>query len=167
MSHKLGAALAGAVAFLSLSVMPAQATTIVTPGESGVLSHTSRYTWIKATSPRPGGRYGYVYLGDGGATATYRVSVPASGRYAMWIRFDDDGLHSSGARAVQIYVNGALALTWSNVSKQTNGWINIPVGSVNLAAGWNTIVFKKAATTTAAYVMDEFVLTDVPGYVPN
>jgi hypothetical protein len=167
MRHRFIAIVGGAVAFLALSAAADASTTIVTPGESGVLAGAGQYTYIAPSSPRPGGRYGFLYLGDGRASATYQVYAPTAGQYAMWIRFNDDGIHAPGARAVEVYANGALALRWSNPSQQTNGWINIPIGGVNLQAGQNTIVFTKVATTSAAFVLDEFVLSDAPGYVPN
>jgi hypothetical protein len=167
MSHRLIAIIGGAVALLTLSVAADASTTIVTPGENGVLAGAGRYTYIAPSSPRPGGRYGFLYLGDGRASATYQVYAPTAETYALWIRFDDDGLHAVGARAVEVYANGALALSWSNPSQQTNGWVNIHIGALNLRAGQNTIVFTKAAATPAAFVLDEFVLSDAPGYVPN
>lgn len=168
MRHGLLAGLAGAAALLILSDVGALAsTTIVTPGESGTLSMKAQWTYIAPSSPRPGGRYGFLYLGNGGASASYTVYAPTAGAYALWIRFDDDGLHAAGARSVVVSVNGAQALTWSNPSQQTNGWINIRIGTLNLAAGNNTITFTKPGQTTAAFVMDEFVLTDAPGYVPG
>lgn len=140
---------------------------IVTPGEAASLSGGGPYTSIGQSSNRPGGRGGYLYLGDGRASATYTVQAPAAGRYSLWIRFDDDGKHPAGARSVEISINGAMALQWRNESRETNGWVNIPVGQVDLRAGANTIVFTKAAATSAAFVMDEFVLSDQPSFVPQ
>lgn len=142
-------------------------TTIVTQGETAILAGAGQYTKIGASSNRPGGRGGYLYLGDGRASATYTVQAPAAGKYALWIRFDDDGKHAPGARAVEISVNGSLALRWNNESRDTKGWVNISVGTVDLRAGANTVVFTKAATTSAAFVLDEFVLSSQPGYVPR
>jgi hypothetical protein len=139
---------------------------IVVPAENGTISGAGQYTWSKPSSPRPGGRGGFVYLGDGRATATYTVSAPAAGRYDLWIRFDDDGKHAVGARAVEVYVNGAKTLAWSNPSRDTGGWVNIKIGSVDLHAGQNTIAFTKAQTTSAAFVLDEFALT-APGQIPQ
>jgi hypothetical protein len=94
MSHRLIAIIGGAVALLTLSVAADASTTIVTPGENGVLAGAGRYTYIAPSSPRPGGRYGFLYLGDGRASATYQVYAPTAGTYALWIRFDDDGLRA-------------------------------------------------------------------------
>lgn len=140
---------------------------IIVPGETAQLAGGGQYTSIGKSSNRPGGRAGYLYLGDGRASATYTVTAPAAGRYALWIRFDDDGVHPPGARSVEIAVNGALALRWSNESRDTKGWVNLPVGNVDLRAGVNTVVFTKAATTSAAFVLDEFVLSDQAGFVPQ
>ena len=138
---------------------------IVVPAESGTISGAGQYTFSKPSSPRPGGRGGFVYLGDGRATATYTVSAPA-GRYDLWIRFDDDGKHAAGARSVEVSINGAKALAWSNPSRDTGGWVNIKIGNVDLRAGQNTIAFTKAQTTSAAFVLDEFALT-APGHIPQ
>jgi hypothetical protein len=139
---------------------------IVVPAESGTISGAGQYTFSKTTSPRPGGRGGFVYLGDGRATATYTVSAPAAGRYDLWVRFDDDGKHAAGARAVEVYVNGAKALAWSNPSRETGGWVNIKIGSVDLRTGQNSVAFTKTQTSSAAFVLDEFALT-APGQVPQ
>jgi hypothetical protein len=167
MSHRLLALLAASTVLVLADVAASASTTIVTPGENGALSMKTNMTYIAPSSPRPGGRYGFLYLGNGGASASYTVYAPTAGTYALWIRFDDDGLHPAGARTVAISVNGAPALTWSNPSQQTNGWVNIHIGALNLAAGNNSIVFTKPQQTSAAFVMDEFVLTDAPGYVPG
>ena len=140
---------------------------VVVGGESAMLSGGGSLTLIGTSSNRPGSRGGYLYLGDGRASATYAVQAPATGRYALWIRFDDDGQHPAGARGVEIAVNGVVALRWNNESRDLKGWTNIPVGAVDLRAGANTIVFTKAATTSAAFVLDEFVLSDQPGFVPQ
>lgn len=138
---------------------------IVVPGESGTISGAGRYTHIAKSSPRSGGRGGFVYLGDGGARANYTVKAGA-GQYQLWIRFDDDGKHAAGARAVDVWVNGAKALIWSNPSQDTKGWVNIRIGTVNLKEGLNSIAFTKSQTTSAAFVMDEFALTP-PGKTPQ
>jgi hypothetical protein len=139
---------------------------IVVPAESGTITGGGQYTFSKPSSPRPGARGGYVYLGDGRATATYAVQTPAAGQYDLWIRFDDDGKHAAGARAVEVYLNGAKALVWNNPSRDTGGWVNIKIGSLALRAGQNTIAFTKAQTTSAAFVLDEFALTP-PGQIPQ
>jgi hypothetical protein len=105
-------------------------------------------------------------MGDGRTSATYTVHAPVTDKYAPWIRFDDDGKHAAGARGVEISVNGAVAIRWNNESRDTKGWVNIAVGTVNLREGANTIVFTKTAATSAAFVLDEFILSDQPGYVP-
>ena len=138
---------------------------IVVPGESGTLAGAGKYTWIAKTSPRPGGRGGFVYLGDGRASASYSVNA-AAGQYDLWIRFDDDGKHAAGARTAEVWVNGTKALTWGNPSVDTKGWVNIKIGSVQLRAGQNAIVFTKTQTTSAAFVMDEFTLA-APGQTPK
>ena len=140
---------------------------IVVPGETGTLAGAGTYTLIGLSSNRPGARAGYLYLGDGRASATYVVQAPAAGKYALWIRFDDDGQHAAGARGVEISVNATLAIRWNNESRDTKGWVNIPAGFVDLRAGTNTIVFTKAATTSAAFVLDEFMLSDQPGFIPQ
>jgi hypothetical protein len=67
---------------------------------------------------------------------------------------------------VEVFVNGAKALAWNNPSRDTGGWVNIKIGSVDLWAGQNTVAFTKAQTTSAAFVLDEFALT-APGLSPQ
>ncbi|HSV27715.1 MAG: hypothetical protein FD164_2140 [Nitrospirae bacterium] len=137
---------------------------IVVPGESASVTGAGRWTFIGPSSQRPGARGGFLYLGDGGARASYTVNA-AEGQYHLWIRFDDDGLHAHGARAIEVWVNGARALAWGNTSQDTKGWVNIRIGEVFLRQGQNSIVFLKPNTTSAAFLMDEFALTP-PGKTP-
>jgi hypothetical protein len=166
MSHRLFALLAGGV-FLVASNVAASAYSVVTPAEVGVLSMTAQWTYMAQSSSRPGARGGFVYLGNGRASVAYQVNVPSGGPYVLWIRFDDDGLHPANARGVEIWVNGVQQSAYLNPSVQTNGWINIRVGTLNLQAGTNSIIFTKIGQTSAAFVMDEFVVSSDPGYVPG
>lgn len=140
---------------------------IMVQAETGVLGGSKgSMTAIGQTSNMPDTHGGYLYLGDGGATATYAVQTPAAGTHVLWFRFSDDAKHADGARAVNLYANGAKT-TWSNQSLDTKGWVYVKFGLVELKAGTNTLVFEKAATTSAAFVMDDFWLSGDLTYQPK
>lgn len=145
---------------------PSGSTTIVTQGELGVLAGGGSLTLIGATSNTPGTHGGYLYMGDGGATATFQIAAPSAGSYALWVRVDDDGKHANDTRSVSIAVGGT-SNNWNHVSRNTNGWVYEKVGTYALAAGSQTVVITKLKTTSAAFSMDEFILSADPAYQPK
>lgn len=141
---------------------------IVVQAETGKLGgNVGSMTLMGKTSTTPGTHEGYLYMGDGGATVTYTFQAPAAGDYALLFRFSDDGKHADGARSVSVSVNGGAAQTWSNKSQDTKGWVYVKLGMVTLKQGANTAVFTKAATTSAAFVMDDFILSNDPSHQPK
>ncbi|MEY4744912.1 MAG: hypothetical protein RL272_857 [Candidatus Parcubacteria bacterium] len=146
---------------------PGAGAEIVVQAESGALGGSvGSMTLMGKTSATPDTHGGYLYLGDGGATASYSAEAPAAGAYALWIRFSDDGKHPDGARAASVAVNDAV-LTWSNASADTHGWVYVKVGTVTLKKGTNAVMFSKLATTSAAFVMDDFILSPDPSFQPK
>lgn len=104
---------------------------------------------------------GEVYLGDGGATATYTIKKlsPTPRRFSVWIYYSDDGLHPSGARDVVISIPKLKwSVAWSNRSQDTQGWKAEKVGTATTSGSF-TISFRKTATTSAAFVMNAFAFT--------
>ena len=104
---------------------------------------------------------GEVYLGDGGATATYTIKTLSrtTRRLSLWIYYSDDGLHQSGDRAVVISIPKLKqTIQWSNKSQDTKGWKAEKVGTIT-TSGDVTVSFRKKATTSAAFVMNAFAFT--------
>ncbi len=138
---------------------------ITVPGEIGKLTGQGGYSWAGATA-RAGARcQAELYLGDGGAAATYAVEVTAAGDRDLWIRAHDDGLHRAGIRSVTIVVNGQSA-RWADEGKNV-GWKWYPIGRFRLGQGQADVKITKVAGTSAAFIMDEFVLSSDLGSAPR
>lgn len=138
---------------------------IVVQAESATLSGAGQYTLVSETSNIMDTDGGYLYLGDGGATAEYTISIPQDGQYVLWIRQSDDGLHADGARSVSVAI-GDETLNWTNQSRDTGGWVYEKIGVFNLKKGTSRVIFTKLATTSAAFSMDKFILSSNLDYQP-
>jgi hypothetical protein len=115
----------------------------------------------KNHSPNRARLLGEVYLGDGGATATYTIKTlsPTPKQFSLWIYYTDDGLHPSGARAVVVSIPQLKwSIQWSNTSQDTKGWKAVKIGTIT-TSGNITVSFRKTTTTSAAFVMNAFALT--------
>lgn len=138
---------------------------ITVPGEIGKLTGQRGYSWAGATA-RAGVRcQAELYLGDGGAAATYAVDVAAPGDRDLWIRAHEDGRHRAGIRSVGIVVDGQSA-RWADEGKNV-GWKWYRVGRFRLGQGQTEVRITKEAGTSAAFIMDEFVLTSDLGSAPR
>lgn len=139
---------------------------IIVQAESAVLAGVGQYSLIGETSNIADTDGGYLYLGDGGATAEYTITAPQDGMYVLWIRQSDDGQHAAGARSVSVTI-GDETQNWINESRDTGGWVFEKVGVFTLKLGSNTITFKKLETTTAAFAMDKFIVSINLDYLPT
>lgn len=132
--------------------------TIWVEAESGILQSTPGYSFIGATSRGPG----ELYLAEKDATATYTFNSDNSGQYYLYVRVSDDALHKDGARSVIFTLNQK---DYFYNHKSVNyiapnkfwGWEQI--GLVDLVKGENVVVIAKPERTSAAFVMDKFVLS--------
>lgn len=148
-----------------IAATPGPASAIVVQAESASLQGAGQYTLTSETSNIADTHGGYLYLGDGGAKALYTVTIPANATYYVWIRIADDGLHADGARSVSIDVGGS-AKDWVNQSRDTKGWTYEAFGSIPITAGSLKVTFTKLETTSAAFSMDEFILSPDPDFDP-
>jgi hypothetical protein len=139
---------------------------IIVQAESAALSGAGQYTLIGDTSNVADTDGGYLYLGDGGATAEYTITLPQDGQYVVWIRQSDDGLHADGARSVSVTI-GNETLNWINKSRDTGGWTYEKIGEFSLTTGSNKVTFTKLETTTAAFAMDKFIVSSNLIYQPT
>jgi hypothetical protein len=130
--------------------------TIIVDGKTGVLTNGS--TWSNISDIERDNCHGEAYLGDKDATATYKFESTTAGTYRLWVKLSDDALHMDGARNATILFNGSETLAYTHVSEDTKGWKWYNVGSINIKSGTNTIAFTKDATTSAAFVMNQFKL---------
>lgn len=157
---------ASAVPSVAPSVAPAGGfSTVVVQGESATLQGAGQYTLVSDTSNIADTRGGYLYLGDGGARAIYTVAIPADGTYFVWLRVSDDGLHADGARSVSVSFEEATK-DYVNQSRDTKGWSYELFGSIPITSGSLKVTFTKLETTSAAFSMDEFVLSTDADYDP-
>lgn len=99
-----------------------------------------------------------AYLASGGDKVTYTVNATTAGVYELKIKLSDDELHMDDTRSATIEVNDRDFLVYNHISEDTKGWKWYTIGKVNLLEGENKIVFTKRASTSAAFVMDEFRL---------
>lgn len=136
--------------------MPDPDGTIVVDGKVGVLTNGS--TWSNISDIERDNGHGEAYLGDKAATATYTFDSPAADTYRLWIKLSDDALHMDGTRNVTILVNGSQTINYIHTSEDTKGWKWYDLGSVTINSGSNIIAFTKDATTSAAFVMNQFKL---------
>lgn len=130
--------------------------TILIDGKTGVL--TNGGTWSNISNIERDNGHGEAYLGDKDATATYTFDVTNAGTYHLWIKLSDDALHFDGARNTTAFVNNSQTIKYTHVSEDTKGWKWYDLGSITMGSGKNTIAFTKDATTSAAFVMNQFKL---------
>jgi hypothetical protein len=111
---------------------------------------------------------GEAYLGDGGATATYTIKKLAASPtpLTLWIHYSDDAKHPAGARDVDITIP-QLKWThhWTSKPEDTKGWKAVKVATIT-TAGNITIRFRKTATTSAAFALNAFALTNAAATPP-
>lgn len=138
---------------------------IIVPGEIGELSEIEQWSVAGHTGRVGAHCSGELYMGIGNVTARYTVDVADAGKYTLWIRTSDDAQHPVGSRAVTITVNQQKA-SWTD-NGESYSWKWFKIGEFNLNKGENTIVFLKNETTSAAFVMDEFILSKDLNYVPH
>lgn len=130
--------------------------TILIDGKTGVL--TNGGTWSNISNIERDNGHGEAYLGDKDATATYTFDVTNAGAYHLWVKLSDDALHFDGARNTTVLVNNSQTIKYAHVSEDTKGWKWYDLGSATMRSGKNTIAFTKDATTSAAFVMNQFKL---------
>ncbi len=123
--------------------------------EQGVLKDAGAYSFIGATSRGPG----ELYLGTGGASAEYLVESDADREVFLFIRTSDDGLHPDGSRNAEFIVNDQK-LVFEHHAHEGSVWEWVGLGKVRLHEGTNRIVVRKPSQTSAAFILDKFVLTE-------
>ena len=159
---------------LSSGAAAATVTVIVPAGQTSdaskpTLTGAGQYSYFAPTFDRAAKNnypnrarlLGEVYLGDGGATATYTIKAlsPAPAKFSLWIFYSDDGLHPVGSRTVTLSIPALNWSTeWSGDGKDTSGWKAAKIGTVTTAGNF-TVSFRKNATTSAALVMNAFAFT--------
>lgn len=172
LTFAVGALLAAGA--LATTASAGSVTLIVPAGQADgvgrpVLTGAGQYSYLAPTFdraaknnyPNRAGLLGELYLGDGGATATYTLASLAAKptQFAVWINYSEDGLHAAGDRSVAISIPQAgWSIVWSNPNRDTKGWKAEQVGTVTVSGPF-TVSFRKQATTAAAFVMNAFALT--------
>lgn len=112
------------------------------------------------------------YLAVGGEFLRYRVDVPVSATYTMWIRDYADRFQARGVRRVIVEWDGRVYGTFGEVEKDAPsdrgvfGWHKVGNG-VLLTAGTHTLKVTKEATTAGAAILDAFYLTTDPNDRPS
>ena len=127
--------------------------------ETAVLKNKGKYTFEGPTSRGPG----ELYLGDKGAVAEYEFESNFEGKAYLYISVNDDKKHRNGARSVIFTVNGEK-INYDHISENTitgtNYWKWKYLGVVNLVEGKNEIEILKPQQTSAAFIMDKFLISE-------
>jgi len=110
------------------------------------------------------------YLSHGGDTVEYDFDTSESGTYYLWIRDWSDTVHEYGARAANVIIDSKdLGSIKENPSRGSKGspwdWQKVALG--DLSKGAHTLKIKKTDTTSAAAIVDEFVITNIESYSPS
>ncbi|MDO8793628.1 MAG: hypothetical protein Q7J25_03310 [Vicinamibacterales bacterium] len=112
------------------------------------------------------------YLAVGGEFLRYRVDIPVSATYTMWIRDYADRFQARGVRRIIVEWDGRVYVTFGEVEKDAPGdrgvfgWHKVG-GGVLLTAGTHTLKVTKEATTAGAAILDAFYLTPDPNDRPS
>lgn len=109
---------------------------------------------------------GSWYMGRGGDYLEYDITVPASGKYRLWIRDLASAIASQqGKRGVTISFDGKSVGTFpENVAGRSvpypkGAFVWHEVATVDLTAGAHKMRVVKAASTNAAAILDAFYLS--------
>ena len=139
--------------------VPSEPFTLWVEAETGTLSDAGKYSFIGPTSRGPG----ELYLGTKGSFATYEFESDFEGDVYLSLMITDDGLHSDGSRNAVFNLNGD-SLTYHSISRDTSSedsvWDWVDLGKVHLKSGLNTLIVSKPEQTSAAFIMDKFVLSE-------
>lgn len=98
------------------------------------------------------------YLSRGGDTLYYTIDIPQGGTYYLWCRDYSDNAHPAGARGISVAIDSVHLGSFPENS-QVSGFAWHKLTSVDLTAGQHTIAVTKSETTTAAAILDAFMLT--------
>ncbi|MBM4404826.1 MAG: hypothetical protein FJ039_01385 [Chloroflexi bacterium] len=132
-------------------------------------------SWDSREEIRPSWRPGYTgegvwYISRRGDKLTYQFTVQSDAEFYLWVRDLDDGKHAPGARNVILDIdNGAYRFNAGDAVTKDNQFHWRRVGQsirIRLKPGTHTLVIEKPATTSAAFVIDAFLLTTDPQAVP-
>jgi len=132
---------------------------ITVEGETGKLSDAGQYTSVGEST-----RGKELYLGDGKAKAEYEINSEYEGDMELYAYLNDDGKHSDGSRDANFIINEKI-YSYKHISKDLTckdknyAWIHI--GKVQIIKGKNIIIIEKLTTTSAAFVMNKFELTNI------
>lgn len=112
------------------------------------------------------------YLAVGGENLQYSLKIPKAAKYFVWIRDYVDRFQPVGVRRVTVSFNNRVMGTFPEVAlgsasgdRGMFGWHM--VGTVDLAAGAQTMKVAKEATTSGAAILDAYYLTTGPEVPPE
>jgi predicted nucleic acid-binding Zn-ribbon protein len=111
------------------------------------------------------------YLAVGGENLQYNFKAPKAAKYFVWVRDYVDRFQPVGVRRITIAFNGKTMGTYPEAplgksgDRGKFGWHM--VGSVDLAAGAQTMKVTKESTTSGAAILDAYYLTTGPEAPPE
>ena len=109
---------------------------------------------------------GYWYLSRAHDTLIYdRVYTPEDADYDFWIR-DYSDVEQYGQRAINLYIDDVLIGTFTE-NILMNGFEWNYLATVYLTTGFHVVKIEKAENTSAAALIDAFLLTRDTDYIPE
>jgi len=127
--------------------------------ETGVLNNPGKYSFIGSSSRGPG----ELYLGTKDSFAEYDFKSDFEGDAYLSIRVNDDGLHKDYSRDALFTINGKkypYHAKSMNTQKDGSSWAWVSLGKVHIVSGENKMVVSKPEQTSAAFIMDSFVISE-------
>lgn len=128
-------------------------------------------TWDSKEEKNPRWQPGYTgegdwYLSHGGDCITYNIYIPESDTYHLWIRDFCGEYHRIGSRAVYFIIsNTGYGPINENSERKGFKW-NYAL-SLDIKKGSYIAKIVKARTTSAATIIDAFILTNNKNYLPE
>ncbi len=130
---------------------------IIIEGESGKLVNPGRFSFVGPTSRGPG----ELYLGEGDSKAIYHFNSSIRGQAYVYIRTSDDGKHEDGSRDAEFLFEG-FKLDYKHKSHDVaNTWEWEYLGNLNLSKGPITLTITKPKQTSAAFILDKILITNI------
>jgi len=139
--------------------------------ESSASIQTPGTAWDSHEETGQPGRGGHSgagdwYLSRGNDTLYYTIDISQGGTYYLWCRDYSDNAHPAGARGISVVIDGVHLGAFPD-NNQLSGFTWHKLTSLDLTAAQHTLAVTKSETTTAAAILDAFMLTRDPQFSPT
>lgn len=110
--------------------------------------------------------YGYWYLSRAGDELIYFVNIEEDGDYYIWIRDFSDTSHPFGQRAINLYIDDQFIGKFAE-NNSGNGFNWHHLATVYLTSGTHEFIISKAENTSAAALVDVYLLTQDKDFIAS